>query len=135
LRPIGEDDTRIDFPVVMGSRDRLWRLFGDRWGWPPVEMSYEQDRADLARHEREQHALESFNYAILNVDESGLFGCVYVDPPESADGQDADVAWWVADEEVGGPLERCLDTFVPKWIASVWPFVRPRYFWRQATDN
>lgn len=130
LRPIREDDTPIDYPVVMGSRDRLWSLFGERWGWPPTDMTYEQDRVDLARHEREQHAHESFNYAILNADESELFGCVYIDPPGTDDGHDADIAWWVRDAAVGGPLEQCIESFVPDWIAAAWPFSRPRYFWR-----
>ena len=33
-------------------------------------MTYEQDRSDLARHEREIAALETFNFAVLNEDES-----------------------------------------------------------------
>jgi hypothetical protein len=130
LRPISEHDTPIDYPAVMGSRARLWSIFGDRWGWPPRGMTYEQDQADLARHEREQHVHESFNYAILSEEESALYGCVYVDPPASEDGQDADIAWWVINDEVGGPIDQCLETFIPVWISSDWPFTHPRYFWR-----
>jgi hypothetical protein len=132
LRPISEGDTPIDYPAVMGSRDRLWSIFGDRWGWPPQEMTYEQDQADLARHEREQYAHESFNYAILNEDESALFGCVYIDPAASNDGQDADIAWWVIDDALGSPIEQCLASFVSAWIASDWPFMRPRFFWDES---
>ena len=84
LRPIREADVGIDYPAVMGSRERLWTIFGDAWGWPPATMTREQDRADLARHESEIEAHQSFNYALLDAAETALLGCVYVDPPESA---------------------------------------------------
>lgn len=124
LRPIREADTDIDYPAVMGSRERLWARYGDAWGWPPVTMTYEQDRADLARHEAEIAAHESFNYAVLDAQEMRLLGCVYIDPPdgESDDGHDAVVSWWVVDEEAGGALERALDEAVPRWLEAEWPF-------------
>lgn len=129
LKPIRESHTEIDYPAVMGSRERLWEFYGEAWGWPPATMTVEEDRADLARHEREIEAHESFNYALLNLDESALFGCVYIDPPERA-GADAEISWWVVDEKVGTPLEDALDVLVPRWIARVWPFEKPRYIGR-----
>ncbi len=124
LRPIREADVDIDYPAVMGSRERLWAKYGEAWGWPPETMTYEQDREDLARHEREIAALETFNFAVLNEDESRLFGCVYVDPPEedSPAGTEAVVSWWVVDDEAGGELERALDEFVPVWLNDTWGF-------------
>ncbi|MFD7657082.1 N-acetyltransferase [Actinosynnema sp. NPDC059797] len=124
LRPIRESDVDVDYPAVMGSRERLWSLYGEAWGWPPATMTPEQDRVDLARHEREQDAHESFNYALFNADETALLGCVYIDP---ADDADALISWWVVDEHVGTDLERALDAFVPGWIAAAWPFAAPRY--------
>ncbi|MFC6088900.1 N-acetyltransferase [Saccharothrix lopnurensis] len=124
LRPIRESDVDIDHPAVMGSRERLWSLYGEAWGWPPATMTREQDRVDLARHEREQDAHESFNYALFDADETALLGCVYIDP---ADDADALISWWVVDEHVGTDLERALDAFVPRWIAREWPFAEPRY--------
>ncbi|MFT7834793.1 N-acetyltransferase [Saccharothrix sp. BKS2] len=124
LRPIRESDVDIDHPAVMGSRERLWSLYGEAWGWPPATMTHEQDRVDLARHEREQDAHESFNYALFDADETALLGCVYIDP---ADDADALISWWVVDEHVGTDLERALDAFVPRWIAREWPFAEPRY--------
>lgn len=53
LRPIGESDTPLDYPAVMGSRERLWEIFGPAWGWPKERMTYEEDRIDLLRHEKE----------------------------------------------------------------------------------
>jgi RimJ/RimL family protein N-acetyltransferase len=129
VRPIRETDVAIDYPAVMRSQPRLWSIFGEPWGWPPPDMSYEKDQADLARHEREQHAHESFNYAILNTDESELFGCIYIDPAERT-GADADISWWVVDDAVGGDLDTMLTEFVPTWIASAWPFAQPRFIGR-----
>ena len=129
LRPIRAEDVGIDYPAVMGSRERLWTIFGEAWGFPPETMSVEDDRADLARHEREIRDHVSFNYAILDADESHLLGCVYIDPPERV-GADADICWWVVDDEVGSDLEACLTDFVPRWLASAWPFVAPRFIGR-----
>lgn len=129
LRPIRATDVDLDMPAVMGSRERLWSIYGAAWGWPPAGMTAEQDRADLARHEAEIEAHESFNYALLDADETALLGCVYVDPPER-EGADAEISWWVVDRLVGSPLERELDALVPRWIAEDWPLTRPRYVGR-----
>ena len=83
LRPMGAADTEIDFPAVMGSRERLWSIYGKAWGWPPAHMTLEQDRDDLAHHEREIAAHESFLYGLFEDDEAELLGCLYVDPPRS----------------------------------------------------
>lgn len=129
LRPIREADTDIDYPAVMGSRERLWAKYGAAWGWPPAHMSYEQDREDLARHVREAAAQETFNYAVLDEAETALLGCVYIDPPDdhSPPGTDAVVTWWVVDDAVGTDLERALDELVPRWLAETWRFRSVHY--------
>lgn len=129
LRPIRESDTEIDYPAVMGSRARLWETYGEAWGWPPETMTVEQDRADLARHEREIAAHESFNYALFDLRETALAGCVYLDPPRKT-GADAEISWWVVDAHVGTTLEDALGVVVPRWVDRVWPFTRPRYVGR-----
>jgi hypothetical protein len=130
LRPIRADDVHIDYPAVMGSRERLWAKYGEAWGWPPASMSYEEDRADLARHEREIAAHETFNYAVLDEHETTLLGCVYIDPPGpgSPSRADAVVSWWVIDEAVGTELEQALDSFVPRWLVDTWSFAAVHYF-------
>jgi hypothetical protein len=124
LRPIRESDVEIDYPAVMASRERLWRKYGERWGWPPEDMSFEDDRRDLARHEREMAARETWNYAVLNAQETELLGCVYVDPPaaDSPVGSDAQVSWWVVDWMIDSELEAELGAFVPRWMSEVWGF-------------
>ena len=127
LRPIRESDVDIDYPAVMGSRERLWARYGDVWGWPPATMTYEADKEDLKRHEVEIAAHESFNYAVLDADESELLGCVYIDPPEVDDAADAVVSWWVVDDKVDTDLERVLDAFVPVWLTEAWPFANVEF--------
>jgi hypothetical protein len=130
LRPIRADDVDIDYPAVMGSRERLWAKYGEAWGWPPATMSYDADREDLAHHEAEIAAHETFNYAVLNDGETVLLGCVYIDPPDerSPVGSDAVVSWWVVDEHHGRGLERALDELIPTWLADTWGFRAVHYF-------
>ncbi len=104
-------------PAVMGSRERLWSIYGEAWGWPPADMSAEQDREDLQHHWDEMQTHESFNYALFDADETELIGCVYIDPADKA-GADADISWWVRDEHVGTEVEAALDALVPEWIAT-----------------
>jgi len=124
LRPIRESDVEVDYPAVMGSRERLWAKYGEAWGWPPADMTYDADRRDLAWHEEEIAAHASFNYAVLDADETELLGCVYIDPPSenAPEGADAVASWWVVDREVGGDLERTLDELVPRWLDQRWRF-------------
>jgi RimJ/RimL family protein N-acetyltransferase len=132
LRPIRADDVDLDYPAVMGSRERLWSIYGEAWGWPPDTMTFQDDREDLARHEREIEAHESFNYALFDEGETTLLGCVYVDPPEKP-GADAEISWWVVDDLVGTDVEAALDETVPRWIETDWPVENPRYVGRDVT--
>ena len=129
LRPIREADVDIDYPAVMGSRERVWAKYGDAWRWPPPTMTYEEDRRDLARHEAENAAREAFNYAILDEDETELLGCVYIDPPDEQAPKDTDavVSWWVVDAAAGSELERALDEVIPAWLAQTWGFESVHY--------
>jgi hypothetical protein len=132
LRPIRESDIEIDYPAVMGSQEYLFSVFGKPWGWPPASLTLEEDQEELARHEREIRDHLSFNYAVLDSAESRLYGCIYVDPPERV-GSDADISWWVVDDQRGGPLDALLVEFVPQWIADAWPFTDPRFIGRDLT--
>jgi RimJ/RimL family protein N-acetyltransferase len=126
LRPIRATDVDLDMQAVMGSRERLWSIYGQAWGWPPATMTAQQDREDLAHHEAEMERGEGFNYALFDHGETELLGCVYIYPPE-IDGTDAEISWWVVDWLVGGPIERALGLLVPRWIAADWPFTTPHY--------
>ena len=126
LRPVRVSDVDLDYPAVMGSRDRLWEKYGEIWGWPPPHMTYEADKEDLAHHEDEAKANEGFLYMVFDADETRLLGCVYVEPPRPESPADADAwaSWWVVDERVGSELERVLAEAVPRWLSETWGFER-----------
>lgn len=131
LRPIRATDVDIDLVAVHANRDMLWAQYGAAWGWPPVEMTREANREDLARHAEEVERHESFNYAILTGAEGSaeqrLLGCVYVDPPQPGDPNlAAEVSWWcVADAPAA--LSQGLGDFVRQWIAAAWPLEQVVY--------
>jgi hypothetical protein len=129
LRPIRADDVDIDYAAVMGSRASLWTKFGEAWGWPPAAMTYAEDREDLAHHEAEIAAQETFNFAVLDEGETELLGCVYLDPPEerSPPGTDAVVSWWLVDAAVGSDLDRALADLMPRWLRDTWGFRAVHY--------
>lgn len=129
LRPIRVSDVDLDYPAVMGSRERLWAKYGEAWGWPPAHMTYEADREDLAHHVAEIEANETFLYAVFDESETKLLGCVYIDPPEAdaPPGSDAMSSWWVVDDVVGTPMERELDDAIPRWLAEAWGFRSVHY--------
>lgn len=127
LRPITIHDTVRDFDAVMSSREHLWSLFGEAWGWPPADLTLEQDLIDLAWHQKEAELKQSFNFAVVSLDESRLLGCVYVDPPTKR-GYDAEVFWWGRPDEPG--LEEEIGAAARGWIESEWPFERVAYLGR-----
>lgn len=83
LRPITAADNGLDYPAVMGSRQRLWPVYGQAQGWPPASMTYRQDLDDLARRESETAARRSFNYVLFDDAETALLGCVCIAPRRS----------------------------------------------------
>ena len=82
LRPISPDDTELDLVAVRSSRDRLFAVYGRAWGWPPADLTAEQDREDLQHHADEMETNESFNFALFDAEETELIGCVYIDPTD-----------------------------------------------------
>ncbi|MGV9564151.1 hypothetical protein [Streptomyces sp. NPDC003480] len=66
LRPITPADSGLGCSAVMGSRERLWSLYGEAWGPPPTAMTHEQDREDLPRHERGTAEHKSSHHALFD---------------------------------------------------------------------
>ncbi len=124
LRPITIHDAVKDYATVMGNREHLWSLFGEAWGWPPAELTLEEDLIELAWHQKEGDLRRSFNFAVVPHDESRILGCVYVDPP-TKQGFDAEVFWWAVPGEPG--LEEEVGRAATAWVESEWPFERIAY--------
>jgi hypothetical protein len=110
-----------DYDAVMTSRAELWERFGEIWGWPPEDLSLEQDMIDLAWHQKEFQLGRAFAYSVMSSDDSRLLGCIYIDPTEEP-GYDAEVFYWVRTSELETGFEGELDRFVRDWVSSTWPF-------------
>lgn len=121
LRSITIHDAFKDWDAVMSSRAHLWARFGEAWGWPPEDLTLEQNIVDLGWHQKEFQLRSSFDYAAMSLDEARLLGCVYVDPPHD-EGTDADVWFWARQSELAAGLEDELGAFVETWLARDWPF-------------
>lgn len=126
LRHITIHDVVKDYDAVMSSRERLWGMFGEAWGWPPEGMTLEEDLIDLAWHQKEAELRRAFNYAVMSLDDKRLLGCVYIDPPEKS-GYDAEVCFWVRSNELDTGLEGILEETVRAWLSSSWPFRKVIY--------
>jgi hypothetical protein len=121
MRTITIHDAFKDYDAVMSSRQHLWSRFGEIWGWPPEDMTIEQNIVDLGWHQKEFQLRSSFDYAVMSLDESRLLGCVYVDPPNDEQ-TDADVWYWARQSELPSGLEDVLATFLHSWLSARWPF-------------
>lgn len=126
LRSITVNDVVKDYDAVMSSREHLWAQFGEAWGWPPEDLTLEQDLVDLGWHQKEFQLRRSFDYAAMSLDEGRLLGCVYIDPPEKQ-GHDAEVVLWVRASELHTGLEEDLYATVTEWVGRDWPFQRVCY--------
>ena len=70
----------VDFEAVMASADAIRHLFGATHEWPAAEMTFVQNKADLARHEREFDEKKAFSYALLDASGEQYLGCLYLEP-------------------------------------------------------
>jgi len=124
VRTLTIHDVVKDYDAVMTSRAHLRAALP--WGWPPDDLTLEQDLIDLAWHQKEFDRATSFAFAVMSPDERRLLGCVYLEPAEK-DGYDAEVAMWVRADELATGLEDVLEATVRRWVAEAWPFARVGY--------
>lgn len=120
LRPVRCSDVDLHLRAVLESQERLWSIYGRAWQWPPGALTVEQDRDHLARREADTEQHRSFTYALFDLGETELLGCVDIDPAPDGHGAAA-VSWWVVDWLVESPVEQALDRLIPAWIAADWP--------------
>jgi hypothetical protein len=107
----------------------LWAKYGEKWGLPPAGMTAEGDRKDLARQADEMVTHESFNYAIMPSDESAVWRCIYIGPPDlhaEVNPLEADVSRWVVAVALIG-VSDAVAAFVPGWLERDFPFGAVRY--------
>ena len=60
-------------------------MFLPVWNWPTEDLTFEQDLIDLGWHQKEFQMRSSFAYTVVNLDESQVLGCLYIEPSKKAD--------------------------------------------------
>lgn len=126
LRMLTIHDVVKDYDAVMSSREHLKGAFGPKNGWPFAGMTLEQNLVDLGWHQGEFIRRRSFAYTVVDLAESRVLGCVYVNPTRKQ-GYDAAVFLWVRTSEVDKGLDAVLYDTVKRWMTNDWPFKRVAY--------
>jgi hypothetical protein len=125
LAPLGPQHNEADYAAWTSSMQHIRETPGfanRRW---PREMTLDQNRDDLLRHQRDFQARTGFTYTVLGADDD-VIGCVYIYPlePDPEPGVAHVESWVRADHaELDAPLHRA----VTDWLARDWPFQRIDY--------
>jgi hypothetical protein len=125
LEPLGPEHNEADYAAWTSSMQHIHDTPG--WGtsrWPR-QMTLEENRADLERHQRDFQGRAGFTYTVLD-GEGDVIGCVYIYPlaPDPVPGVAHVDSWVRADHaELDVPLYRA----VSEWLARDWPFTRVEY--------
>jgi RimJ/RimL family protein N-acetyltransferase len=125
LEPLGPQHNEADYAAWTSSMEHIRRTPGFIGGKWPREMTPDENRDDLLRHQRDFEGRTGFTYTVLD-DGGDVIGCVYIYPLRSdPDPGAAHVSSWVrADHaELDVPLYRA----VSEWLARDWPFRRVDY--------
>lgn len=130
LEPLGPRHSERDHEAWMSSIDHIRSTpgFDDGGDWP-VEMDLEANLADLEMHARHFVNREGFTYSILDGDD--VIGCVYIYPCDDRD-HDAVIMSWVRANRK--EMDTVVYLSLSDWLASAWPFKRPRYAPRTAPE-
>ena len=82
LEPLGPQHNEADFAAWTSSMQHIRDTPGFATSSWPREMTIDQNRDDLLRHERDFQARTGFTYTVL-AGEDNIIGCVYIYPLKS----------------------------------------------------
>lgn len=88
LRVLSPEFSDEDFVAVRASADSIRHVFGPENEWPSAAITFEENRADLARHRREFNERSAFAYSLLDTQGARYLGCFYLKPIKSKMGRD-----------------------------------------------
>ena len=97
----------------------------------PHEMTLEENRGDLERHERDFAGRTGFTYTVLDPGDGDVIGCLYIYPLK--DGPGARVESWVRADRA--ELDVPLAEAVAGWLEADWPFERTVYLGRSSLST
>ena len=109
----------IDYEAVMTSKVRLRTVFSEKTEWPKDDMTLDENRNDLIRHETEFKSRKAFAFTVLTLSREKCIGCVYIEPSRVSE-FDCEVYFWVRESHVAVDYDLYRD--IRKWLESSWPF-------------
>jgi hypothetical protein len=131
LEPLGPQHTEPDYAAWTSSMEHIHATPGftdSRW---PHEMTLEENRADLERHERDFAARTGFTYTVRDPGGGDVIGCLYIYPRK--DGPGAHVTSWVRADRA--ELDTPLADAVAAWLEADWPFEQVLYLGRPSLSR
>lgn len=126
LKVLSPEFAEQDFAAVKASAESIRHVFGPENGWPSARITFDENMADLIRHEREFNERVAFAYCILNPQLKRYLGCVYIMPIMSTAGRDqrherftAEAYLWlsVLHDDIKDPL---VQAELSAWLAADW---------------
>jgi hypothetical protein len=126
LRALSPEFAAQDFAAVTASASSIRHVFGPENGWPSAGLTFEENNADLARHQREFNERSAFAYSLFDPQGLRYLGCLYLKPIKSRAGRDqrherfcAQAFLWlsVLHQDVNEPL---VHSALSAWFAADW---------------
>ena len=127
LEVLGPRRAAADFLAVKSSATDIRHVFGPENDWPAADITFEQNHADLERHEKEFDRRDAFAYSMLK-SPTGYVGCFYIKPIKSRMAEDrrkalfdAQAFFWLSSEP--NPLSAtAVHAVLDQWLRDQWPF-------------
>ena len=123
LEPLGPQHNERDYHAWTSSIEHVHATPGCPDGSWPHEMTAEENRRDLERHQRDFVERKGFTYTVLDPADGDVIGCAYVYPLKDEAG--AEVSSWVRADHAD--LDTAIADAVAAWLEAAWPFERVRY--------
>jgi hypothetical protein len=123
LEPLGPQHNERDYAAWTSSSDHIHATPGFTDSEWPHDMTLDENRADLERHERDFAGRTGFTYTVLDPVDGDVIGCLYIYPLKDEPG--AHVTSWVRADRA--ELDVPLAETVAAWLAESWPFERVLY--------
>ena len=122
LEVLSPEHAVVDYEAVRASGAEIAEAYGPE-NWWSADLTYEQNLADLARHESEFAAGEAFAYVMFSLASAEYVGCVYIRPAPDALRHrfQARVYFWLAASQrtvTDAQAFRALSG----WLRDTWPF-------------
>jgi len=126
LEPLGPQHNDRDYAAWTSSSDHIHATPGFTESEWPHQMTLDENRGDLERHQRDFAGRTGFTYTVLDPDDRDVIGCLYIYPLGDEPGAHV-TSWMRADRaELDVPLAEA----VAAWLEAAWPFERVLYLGR-----